>query len=234
MEKEHHPEKLEKKLLSLKENLELEKGQGSKLKELNIVLSEEKEELKSELALLRNENFKESGIKILINEYNQCNERIESFLNRQDSIMQISLALIGGTIAFTLLNPIPEEFYLIIPILPIILFLHISYHYTRVIANQGYRTYLESRLNLLLPENSQVNYSAIAKKFLLNKNPVAKINSIVFPSLLIVSIFFSVIMSNFNLIVVWGNILIAILVGIVTFNLIRFTINLNEKVEKFC
>jgi hypothetical protein len=62
---------------------------------------------------LKNVPLTEQGVQILLNEYNQCNERIESFLNRQDSILQISMAIIGGAIAFTLLNPIPEELYLV-------------------------------------------------------------------------------------------------------------------------
>ncbi len=176
----------------------------------------------------------EQELQILLNEYNQCNERIESFLNRQDAILQISMAIIGGAIAFTLLNPIPEELYLAIPIIPIMLFIHISYHYTRVIANQGYREYLQQRLNSNLPKGSFVKYTTVGKEFLLNKNPIARINGIVFPSLILSSILFSIIMSNFNLLVIIGNVLIIILVAITARILFKFTIDLNERVKTFC
>ena len=176
----------------------------------------------------------EQELQILLNEYNQCNERIESFLNRQDSILQISMAVIGGAIAFTLLNPIPEELYLAIPIIPIMLLIHISYHYTRVIANQGYREYLQQRLNMNLPNGSLVKYTSVGKEFLLNKNPIAKINSIVFPLLIFSSILFSIIMSNFNLLVVLGNLIIIISIAITSKTLFNFTIDLNERVKEFC
>jgi len=176
----------------------------------------------------------EHGLNILMNEYNQCNERIESFLKRQDSILQISLAIIGGAIAFTLLNPIPQELYLAIPIIPIILFIHISYHYIRVIANQGYREYLQKRLNANLPKSSFVKYTLVAKEFLLNKSPITKINAVVFPSIILVSIMFSIIMSNYNITVIVGNILIITLGTISVIKLIKFTINLNEEVQKYC
>lgn len=182
----------------------------------------------------RNVALTEQGVQILLNEYNQCNERIESFLNRQDSILQISMAIIGGAIAFTLLNPIPEELYLAIPIIPIMLFVHISYHYTRVIANQGYREYLQQKLNNYLPQDSLVKYSKVGKEFLLNKNPIARINSVVFPSLILISILFSTIMSNFNLLVIAGNVVILILVAIAARILFKFTASLNEKVKAFC
>jgi len=176
----------------------------------------------------------EHGLIIIMNEYNQCNERIESFLKRQDSILQISLAIIGGAIAFTLLNPIPQELYLAIPVIPIILFIHISYHYIRVIANQGYREYLQERLNANMPKSSFVKYTSVAKEFLLNKNPIAKINAVVFPSMILVSIMFSIIMSNYNITVIIGNILIFILGIISGIRLKKFTINLNEEVQRFC
>lgn len=184
--------------------------------------------------VVKNVPLNEQGVQILLNEYNQCNERIESFLNRQDAILQISMAIIGGTIAFTLLNPIPEELYMAIPIIPIMLFIHISYHYTRVIANQGYREYLQQKLNKNLPQDSFVKYTTVGKEFLLNNNPIARINSVVFPSLILGSILFSIIMSNFNLLVIVGNILILILVAIATRKLFNFTINLNEEVKEFC
>lgn len=202
-------------------------------------MDDPKNEIVEEQVKVINEQLKivpltEQGLQILLNEYNQCNDRIESFLNRQDSILQISMAIIGGAIAFTLLNPIPEELYLAIPIIPIMLFIHISYHYTRVIANQGYREYLQQKLNKNLPQDSLVKYTTVGKEFLLNKNPLARINSIVFPSLIFSSILFSIIMSNFNILVIVGNVLILILVAIAARILFNFTINLNEKVKEFC
>lgn len=174
------------------------------------------------------------GIQILLNEYNQCNDRIESFLKRQDTILQISMAIIGGSIAFTLLNPIAEELYFVIPLIPIFLFVHISYHYTRVMANQGYREYLQIRLNRYLPNHSKVKYTEIAKEYLLNKNPITRINGVVFPSIILISMLFAIVMSNFNLLVIVATLITFFLVCILGRILFNFTNKLNEEIKNYC
>lgn len=181
-----------------------------------------------------NKPLDDTVVQIFINEYNLCNDRIETFLKRQDTILQISMAIVGGAIAYTLLNPIPAEFYLAIPMIPIILFLHISYHYIRVIANQGYREYIQEKLNNYLPRDSSLKYSQIGKRFLLNSNPVSKVNSAIFPGIILASIFYSIIMSNYNVLVIIGNFVITVLVTIISIRLIKFTINLNETVKNYC
>lgn len=173
-------------------------------------------------------------LKILINEYNLCNERIESFLTRQDSILQISMAILGGAIAFTMVNVIPEEFYIAIPLISIILFTHIMYHYNRVIANQGYRKYLQNILNQYLPSLNQIKYSNVAMEYLLDKNPMAKINTIVFPSIIFFTIIFSIIMSNFSVIVILVDLFLTFIIAIIAYIYFDFTKDLDEKVKEYC
>jgi hypothetical protein len=176
----------------------------------------------------------ELQIQILLNEYNQSNERIESFQNRQDNILQITLLIIGGTIAFTLLNPIAEEFLIIIPTIPLIVFIQIMYHYSRAIANQGYREYLLELINKYLPENSHIKYSYVAKEYLLSKNPSAKINTVLFPLVIVLSILYSVVMSNYNILVIIFNFLIMLFVLLQGPTYFKFLKNLNEETKKFC
>ena len=176
----------------------------------------------------------EIGIQILINEYNLSNERIEAFLNRQDTILQISMAILGGAIGFSILNDIPPKFYIMIPLIPIILFTHIMYHYTRVIANQGYREYLQIRLNKFLSRENRVYYITVGKEFLLRSNPMTKVNTTLFPSLIFLSILYSAIMSDFNILVVIADIMICFFVIRLVIIYFKFTSNLNDKVKEFC
>ena len=183
---------------------------------------------------LKKKSIKENELRILLNEYNLCNERIESFLKRQDSLLQISMAIIGGALAFTLINKIADELFLVIPFIPIVLFTHILYHYTRVIANQGYRNHLQNRLNEYLSLENEIKYTSMAKEFLLNKNPMSKVNIFLFPSIIILSIIFSLYMSDWNITVIIGNIINLIIIIIIGISFAKFTKQLNEKVQKYC
>ncbi len=169
-----------------------------------------------------------------MNEYNLCNERIESFLKRQDILLQISMVIIGGALAFTIINKIADELYIVIPLIPIVLFIHILYYYTIVIANQGYREHLQKRLNEYMNTDNEIKYTSLAKEFLLNKNPMSKINIFLFPSIILFSIIYSLFMSDLNIIVVFGNVLNLIVVIIIIILFAKFTKNLNEKVKKYC
>lgn len=182
----------------------------------------------------KSEKNHELIIQILLNEYNQSNERIESFLNRQDNILQITLLIIGGAIAFTLQNQIAEEFLVIIPFITLIVFVQILYHYSRAISNQGYREYLLEQINKYLPEDSGIKYSYISKFYLLGTNPMAKVNTIFFPFIMIFTIFYSVIMSNYNILVLSVNIFILILTIYIAFLFYNFTKDLNERVKNYC
>ncbi|MBT8231669.1 MAG: hypothetical protein HKO66_05335 [Saprospiraceae bacterium] len=133
-----------------------------------------------------------------MNEYNQCNTRIENFLNRQDTILQIASAIIGGSMIYGLLNPIPEELFILIPFIPLIFVGHIGYHYSRVIANQGYKKYLTKVLNRYLDSDEKIQYSYLAKKHLLNDNSFSKLNAIIFGTVFIASFVYSVFMSKIS------------------------------------
>lgn len=187
-----------------------------------------------EKTLFNKNTLSNDEIQIIVNEYNLCNERIESFLNRQDSILQISMAILGGAIAFTTVNKVAEELYVAIPAIPIILFTHILYHYTRVIANQGYRRYLQSILNDHLPKGRKILYSDVGRDFLLKTNPVNTINSVMFPMVVVVSILYSIFMSNFNLFVLFINIFLILSTIIIGYAFVSFIKNLDEKVQKYC
>ena len=173
-------------------------------------------------------------ITILLNEYNLCCTRIEDFIKRQDSILQISLVIMGGVIAFTMLNIIPQELFIAVPLVPFIILIHVLYHFSRVITNQGYRKYLEEILNAKILNNSPIKYYKVGKEFMLEKNPSSKINSIIFPLIFLLSILYSIFMSNFNLIVIGGSIVYIIIIIIVGININSFLKDLDERVFQFC
>lgn len=175
-----------------------------------------------------------NDLEILLNEYNQCNDRIETFLNRQDTILEISVAMIGVTLVYILSNKLPDEVCVIIPIIPFLVFLHISYHYSRVIANQGYREYLQQRINTLVSDKNQIKYSFIAKEFLLQKNPISIVNSFLFPIILFSSFIISIIISNFNISVFIFVTLLFVITLYNGFKFYNFIKKLNEKVYNFC
>jgi hypothetical protein len=195
---------------------------------------QKKTDLISQEEVLKKKTMKENELSILLNEYNLCNERIGSFVKRQDSLLQISMAIIGGALAFSVINKIADELFLVIPFIPIILFTHILYHYTIVIANQGYRNYLQNRLNVYLDLENQIKYTSVAREFLLNKNPMSKVNMFLFPSIIILSGVYSLFMSDWNIIVVFGNIFNLIIVITIIISFIKFTDKLDEKVQKYC
>ena len=180
------------------------------------------------------ENISENELKILLNEYNLVSERIESFQKRQDTLLHISMLIIGGAIGFSIINNIADELFIIIPLIPFVLFTHIFYHYTRVLANLGYREYLEGILNQYILLENRIKYTAIAKEFLLEKNPMSKVNMVLFPSILLFSILYAVFMSNFNISVLIGTIILAIILVKIVFVFKKFIKNLDNKVTKYC
>ncbi|MCB9260821.1 MAG: hypothetical protein H6607_00380 [Flavobacteriales bacterium] len=174
-----------------------------------------------------------SSVDILINEYNLCDARISTWQNRQDIVMQISLLLIGASMSFCVINDVAPEFYLIIPIIPIIIISQIAYHHIKTIVNQGYREYLQDKINAYLPEKN-VKYTTLVKKYLLDSNPVSKFNKILFPATVVISIIFSLVMSEFNMYVVIGNIVLSVFTVLYGISIRRFLKNLNERVKIFC
>jgi len=108
----------------------------------------------------------EKQVDILLNEYNLANGIINGFLSRQDTIVNICLAMIGGSIGFASINDVSDAFYIFIPFIPLMLFSHIAYHYTRIILVQGYRKYLEDQLNAYR-EINKLKYSHLVKELLL-------------------------------------------------------------------
>jgi hypothetical protein len=201
---------------------------------LNVASNLNKTTLRLKKDKKKKKSIKENELNILLNEYNLCNERIGSFIKRQDSLLQISMAIIGGALAFSLINKIADELFLVIPFIPIVLFTHILYHYTIVIANQGYRNYLQNRLNEYLDLENQIKYTSVAREFLLNKNPMSKVNMFLFPSIITLSVIYSLFMSDWNIIVVVGNIFNLIIVTVIIISFIKFTNKLDEKVQKYC
>jgi hypothetical protein len=187
-----------------------------------------KDKTKSDLELSNH------SLQILLNEYNQSNERIETFVNRQDNILQITFALIGASLAFTIVTPVAEEFLIIIPLIPLIVYIQIMYHYSRAIANQGYREYILELLNKYLPENEWIKYSFVAKKYLLKTNPMGQIHTILMPFAILVLLIYSSIMSNYNILVIAINIFLLVLSFLLGHIFYKFTINLNDDVKKFC
>ncbi|MDN5201191.1 hypothetical protein QQ008_07455 [Fulvivirgaceae bacterium BMA10] len=175
----------------------------------------------------------EKEIDIILNEYNLANQRIEGFLSRQDIILQISIAILGGAIGFTLTKKVSDEFLLIIPIIPLFLFSHILYHYSRAIVAQGYREYLQEILNNKMVDGC-LKYSNVAKKYLLLSNPFTKINSVSFPAMILSTIIYAIVMSNYNLFNLIGGLTLIGIFGAIGWQFVKFRRKLNEKVYKFC
>lgn len=176
---------------------------------------------------------KQNALEILLNEYNLTTSRIEGFLSRQDIILQVSIAILGGAIGFTLTTTVSDESLLIIPIIPMFLFSHILYHYNRAIVAQGYREYLQEKLNSLMKED-YLKYSEIARRYLLQTNPFTKLNSITFPLIIVSTIVYSVVRSNYNHFNLIGGSILLILFGAATLVFLKFRRNLNTRVYEFC
>lgn len=153
----------------------------------------------------------EQQISILLNEYDKTNERIESYLKRQDTIIQIGLTGILALIALWGESTIRSEVLIIVPFISLVLASQILYEYNRALANQFYRGYIQSKLNEFLPKSSSLFYNDIGRKFLSGTNPVAGIKGFYIFLVHVVALVISIKSATGNSEMIFYNVILIIL-----------------------
>lgn len=134
--------------------------------------------------------LEKSKLNILVKEYELTNIKIEKFVGNQLLFTQGSLALAGGYIFFliegiavidnTIKNQTDTKLYLqFLPFFVLMILTGILYQYQRTIGLQGYKQYLENKINLLLGENL-ICYGHIGMKYMLRKNIIALLNTFLY------------------------------------------------------
>lgn len=146
--------------------------------------------------------MKSDQISILLNEYNQVTERIERYLKRQDFILTAGIAIIVGFFTFAFSNDVSNEVYGILPAIPIIIYSHIIYEFSRSRANQQYRKYLENRLNSVLPKESSICYTRISSKYLTEKNILVFAKYIIIAFVTVFCFIASIVLSDYQITVI--------------------------------
>lgn len=99
---------------------------------------------------------------ILLNEYNVTNEKIEQFLRLQERLIYISLFFAFGSLKVTEEIEVADILYLL-PLALAGLMSFILYYYRRNYLLQGYRSYLEDKINQQC-EGDTIFYSKLVKK----------------------------------------------------------------------
>ncbi len=133
---------------------------------------------------------KETKLEILLKEYELVNQKIERFVANQFLYMQGTLVLVGGYIVFLIegtfsFETAPEtmvgvadntKFYIqFLPYVLLTILMGIAYQFKRTIGLQGYKGYLEERLNALAGENL-ISYSHIGMHFMVKRSAISWIN----------------------------------------------------------
>ncbi|WP_417873156.1 hypothetical protein [Xanthomarina gelatinilytica] len=123
--------------------------------------------------------LEKSKIDVLLKEYELTNGKIEKFVGNQFFYTQGALILAGGYIFFliegialidkTVNTEIDTRLYLqFLPFFVLMILSGVLYQYQRTIGLQGYKQYLENKINTLLGENL-ISYGYIGMKYMLKK-----------------------------------------------------------------
>ncbi|WP_452225658.1 hypothetical protein [Lacinutrix chionoecetis] len=134
--------------------------------------------------------LEKSKLDILVKEYELTNTKIEKFVGNQFLYTQGALALAGGYIFFlvegiaiidkTVNSETDTKLYLqFLPFFVLMILTGILYQYQRTIGLQGYKQYLEMKINDLLGENL-ISYGHLGMKYMLKKNLIALLNTILY------------------------------------------------------
>lgn len=146
-------------------------------------------------------DLEKSKLDVLLKEYEITNNKIEKFVGSQFLYTQGSLALAGGYILFLVEgvklidqstpNVDGTKLYIqFLPFLVLIILSGILYQYQRTIVLQGYKQYLEFAMNKIVGQNL-ISYGHIGMKKMLQKNPIALMNSIIYALVYIASCAFA-------------------------------------------
>jgi hypothetical protein len=145
---------------------------------------------------------KERKLSILLNEYNLTNEKIEQFLKAQ-----VGYFISGNFIIFGILGLFGNSKELLgfstiilylIPLTILTYFGTIMYHYQRTLALQGYKQYLERKINEIAGEKL-IFYGELGMKYLEKENRFVVFNILSFGVLFLISIFIAILATIYNL-----------------------------------
>jgi hypothetical protein len=145
--------------------------------------------------------LEKSKLDVLLKEYELTNGVIEKFVGSQFLYTQGALALLGGYILFLVEGvrlidqSVPyansTKLYIqFLPFLALIILSGILYQYQRTIVLQGYKQYLEFAINKIVGQNL-ISYGHIGMKKMLQKNPIALMNTIIYALIYITSCAFA-------------------------------------------
>ncbi|AXG69919.1 hypothetical protein KORDIASMS9_02147 [Kordia sp. SMS9] len=134
--------------------------------------------------------LEKSKLDVLLKEYEITNAKIEKFVGSQFLYTQGSLALAGGYVLFLVegVKLIDQSvttgggtklYIQFLPFLVLIILSGILYQYQRTIVLQGYKQYLEFAINKIVGKNL-MSYGQIGVKKMLQRNPIALMNSIIY------------------------------------------------------
>jgi len=132
----------------------------------------------------------EEKIKVLLTEYTSTNQKIEQFIKSQSSHFFGGLGFVFGI--FGIVKSLGGD-ALILSLLPSILLSYFGillYHYQRTYALQGYKRYLEDKINEG-QEEKLIFYGELGMEFMEKKNRIVTFNFLSNTLLFIVSIFIS-------------------------------------------
>lgn len=127
------------------------------------------------------------------------NNKIEKFVGNQFLYTQGALALSGGYIFFlvegikvidnSVASEVDTKLYLqFLPFLVLMILSGVLYQYQRTIGLQGYKQYLEQRINAIVRKNL-LSYTHIGMNYMLKNNFVALINTLLYVSVYLASCF---------------------------------------------
>jgi hypothetical protein len=129
-------------------------------------------------------------LQVLLHEHVVVNKKIDDFINAQYTYITTLITMSAGFIYFTISSDIDSESIkatIFLPYLIIILGPTFLFKFNRAIILQGYRTYIEDKINENVGENF-VNGGKLVRDRLLLKNPFAKSNSLILSLLFIVTV----------------------------------------------
>lgn len=162
----------------------------------------------------KKKQIEERRLKILLNDYNITNEKIEQFIRAQ-----VGYFVSGNVIVFGILGIFGysdealgyTEILYLIPITLLTYFGTIMYHYQRTLALQGYKMYLEEKINSLAGEQL-IFYGKLGMRYLEKENRFVVFNLLSYGVLFLISIFISVLATIYNINEISEFIIIGILV----------------------
>lgn len=138
---------------------------------------------------------------VLIEDFKLTSEKIEQFLRNHHNYLNTSFILVGGFLFFALSGrpsspeietPPRIEYLSLLPVLIAVILGIFLYHYQRVMALQGYKKYLEYRINELVDKDSvTISYTTLGVKYMIKDNFFSAYNGIMYGLLYLGSCAFS-------------------------------------------